>query len=228
MNFYSKKATDNFVEKCSNRFRNATGNGFNNAAGSLSLINSNARALTIRITLISSTAAGTAEVFGYNIYPDETTNTANNVTVTITQSSHLRVKRMSENQPFRVKGLKMSVTTAAQFSNPMRIFRSTPLGHNEDLMWNPNDYTDPDNQQTLLIYDRDFQCPIDAYTYWQLAVDAGETIILTTYLDNQVDPSNVLDNKSVIKVSDKPLPTGKSPVVLQSTATAQNFGYGKK
>ena len=81
--------------------------------------------------------------------------------------------------PFRIKGLKYSVTTAGQFSNTLSIFDESSTGGLSKRVWQPLNYRSAQNQLTTQIDAPDFELLVSAKTYIEVSLAPSEVITFT-------------------------------------------------
>jgi hypothetical protein len=181
----------------SSQFHNAVGDDAGSAVAQP--LDLNDRTLTISVTPIVSTVAGTAVIFGANLYPDETQNTANNMTVTVNESSHKAAKSYSVGNPWRFRGLLYDVSDVRQFAYPLHIIYQTVTGQKNEKLWQPNNKRSPMNYINTLIEAKDFQCVIDGDTRIEIYFFAGAYGTLTFNINDKLELSQALSNKTPIK-----------------------------
>jgi hypothetical protein len=187
-------------------YRNATGDenlaqvSALNGAQALDL---NDRTLTVELAPVVSTIAGKARIFGSNLGTDETYNTANNMTVTIPESSHTVVKNSIFGNPFRIKGILYTVTNLLQLAKPFSIIKQSIAGRSETKTWQPSKYTSPSNYNSLQIKTSEFQVVIDAETRIEIDFLAGYSANMVLTIQDMVDLAQTLSNKTPIKSASK-------------------------
>jgi hypothetical protein len=182
-------------DAASGDYNNANGNN-RRAVGALDPVD---RTLSVAIRCIATSASGKARIFGYNISPDESYNTANNTTVTIEESSHEYVKRSSNSSPFRVKGVLYTVSSIAQLSKAITITKQTIAGALDSRKWQPSKYTAPTNFNALQIKTSQLQTVVDGDRRFDVDVLAGATIDMIMEISDKVEIAQALSNKSTIK-----------------------------
>jgi hypothetical protein len=184
-------------------YHNKANGAYNNANGGLvrgaQALNPVDRTLSVTLTPISTTISGAARIFGAFVSPDETYNTANNMTVAISESSHIQVKKASEANPFRVKGVLYTVSNALQLAQPIVITKASIAGSSEIATWQPQNYTAPTNYNALQIKTSALQAVIDGYTRFDINFLAGYNASMILTINDKVDQSSLLSNKVPIK-----------------------------
>jgi hypothetical protein len=192
----------NYKDKLQRR-RNGNSNFHNfDAAPLIEQLDPNDKTLTITITTVVTTAAGTVRVFGAIFGDAETFNTANNTSVAVAESSHLEVKRSILADPFRIKGIKVQVTnSAAQFSNPFKIAEESIAGAQISKLWTPLKYKSPRDYDTKLIETRDFQMMVSKGAYIEIPILAGETLTFIVEMSKRLDIANELSNKPILQAA---------------------------
>jgi hypothetical protein len=198
----------NHLDKIS-LYNRAASRAFHNAVGDEAItsvaqaLDLNDRTLTVQIAPISSTVAGTARIFGANLDLDETYNTANNMTVTVPESSHKVVKSQSMGNAYRIKGLLYTVSSALQLANPFNIIQQSFAGGYNSRQWQPSKYTSPTNYNALMIKTSDFQVVIDGETRIEIAFLAGATASLVLSIQDKMDLSQALSGRTPLKSAAK-------------------------
>jgi hypothetical protein len=198
MNYFDRiKAYHN---RASGAFKNAVGDEQVAVAQPLDL---NDRTLTVEIAPISSTVAGRARIFGSNAGLDETYNTANNMSVTVPESSHNFVKNSILGNPFRIKGILYTVSNLLQLAKPFYIIKQTIAGATSQKTWQPSKYTAPTNYNSLQIKTSEFQAVIDADTRIEIDFLAGYTASMVLSISDMLDMAQALSNRTPIKSATK-------------------------
>jgi hypothetical protein len=185
-------------------FRNAGGTV---VAASQEILDPNDRTWTIKVVNSSSATAYTATIFG-SVYDLTDANLNGNLAVTVSESTHLKVKTEVLLQPVRILGLKMTVVSATQFSNVLSIYDETSTGAMEKRLFQPLNYRSAQNQLTTQIDAPSFELLVKATTYIQFSVNASETVTFTFTIVEKALFANTLRNSPVVAVSNKPAPTG--------------------
>lgn len=198
------------------KFRNFEGiqygRRFNNAAGvarsaQTEILDPNDRTWTIAVAN-ASTASKTATIFGAN-YDLTDANLDSNITITVSESTHLQVKTELLSQPVRILGMKMTVSSSAtQFSNVLSIYDQKSTGALEKRLFQPLNYRSAQNYLTTQIDVPSFELLLSASTYIQFTVNGSETVTFTFTIVEKTLVYNTLRNSSVVAVSNQPAPTG--------------------
>jgi len=210
-------ATTVAMKEKTQKFRNVIGSGYRNVVGDVSTIDPNDNTYTFLVSLINATNAGTATLFGYAEDTTETTNTTNNVTVAVSESSHTLFKYKSSVNPFRLKGIAIETTTAAQLGNTLTFSYSTAGGATETRKWTPTSYKKESAYNSLLITHPDFSLPVDGFTKITFVQRANETQVrITVWIDSEVNPPNGLHGKSAISQATKGMPQKYEKVIVQN------------
>ena len=187
-------------------YHNGVSNQFNNANGQpgqrrAQALDNSDRTLTIELAPIVSTIAGKVRIFGANIDVDETYNTANNMTVTIPESSHKQVKNSTFGSPFRIKGLIYEVSTLSQLAKPFVVVNRSVAGASNQKTWQPSNFTDPRNFNPLMIKTSAFQDIIDANKAIEIDFVQGADATMILTINDMLDLSQALSGKTPLKAS---------------------------
>jgi len=178
-------------------------NGFAQAR----VLDPNDRTLTITVANSNTGTTATARIFGAT--KDLTdANLPAGITVTVAESSHLQVKTELLTNPFRIAGLKYTVTTASQFSNPLFLYEESSTGGLIRRIWQPLNYRSAMNQLTTQIDAPTFELLVGAKTYIELVMRASESVTFTFSMSEKAQMQNVLQAESVVERSPIPAPTG--------------------
>ncbi len=183
-----------YKNKASEEFRNYAGeNG--NSVGS---IDPNDNTITVNVRCAAAGAAK-ARIFGAAKGIDESYNTANNAVVDIPESSHLEVKNGSMANPFRIKGVILTASNAAQLAQPLTLYYTTFGGAEMKKLWQPTKFADPRNNNSLMIKTEAFQMVVDANSRIELDLLDGQNISMVFTIVDQTDMSQALSRRSVVK-----------------------------
>ena len=167
----------------------------------------NDRTLTITVANANTGTAKTAVIFG--AVKDLTdANLDSDLTITVAESSHQEVKTELLQNPFRIKGLKYSVTTAGQFSNTLSIKEKQSTGGESTRIWQPLNYRSAQNNLTTQIDAPDFELLVGAKTWLEVAVNALESITFTVTISEKAELKNVLKGRGVKTATHRNAPTG--------------------
>lgn len=182
----------------SQEFQNAGGRVVSQKAQPL---NNSDRTLTVQLALIDTTVVGACRIFGANIDLDETYNTANNMTVTIPESSHKQVKSSTLGSPFRIKGLIYEVSLLAQLAKPFVVVDRSVAGATQQMTWQPSNFTDPRNFNSLMIKTSQFQTVINANMAIEIVFVATATATMILTINEVIELSQALSGKTPIKAA---------------------------
>jgi hypothetical protein len=185
-------------------FRNAGGQS---APASTEVLDPNDRTWTIKV-VNAATSSTTAYVFGAVKDLTDTLNTANSVTVTVSESTHLQVKTECLSQPVRILGMKYSVTTAAQFNNVLTLSDKKSTGATETRMFQPLNYKSNQQYIATQVDVPGFELLITPTVWIEFTINGSETVTFTFTIVEKAQLHNVLRNSPVVAVSNRPSPTG--------------------
>lgn len=198
------------------KFRNFEGinypRPFRNAAGGVApasseVLDPNDRTWTVTVVNAASTAKS-AMIFGAVKDLTDVTNTANSVTVTVSESSHLQVKTETLTQPVRILGMRMTVTTAAQFSNVLSLYDTKSTGAEEKRLFQPLNYRSNQQYIATQIDAMGFELLLTPTVYITFTINGSETVTFTFTIVEKAQLHNVLRNSPVVATSNRPAPTG--------------------
>jgi hypothetical protein len=195
------------------QFRNAGGAA--PAVSAAQVLDPNDRTWTIQVVNGSSTVGVTAYVFGSVFDLTDTLNTANGVTVTVSESSHLQAKTEILGQPVRILGMKMTVTSATQFNNVLYLIDKKSTGAQEQRLFQPLNYRSAQNQITTQIDAPSFELLVKPTTYIQFTINKSETVTFTFTIVQKALFDNTLQGVPVIATSNVPQPTGLPQIDMQ-------------
>ena len=172
-------------------------------AASVGKIDPNDRTLTVVITNKSG-AAAEANVFGGNREAAQ----PNGVTVEIEESSHKEVREESKANPFKIAGMKYSVSNPLQFDNVLRVERRTASGSKTTRVYQPRNATSPQNFTQTLIDDDNFEMDVTGQDSLQIMVEDGVTAVFTFTIKARANLGNLLKGQNVAELSRAPRTTG--------------------
>lgn len=195
----------------------------NYAANSIGKINPNDRTLTITITNASG-ADAQAIIFGAN---EEAPQPAG-VTVVVQESSHKEVREESKGNPFKIQGMKMSVSDPLQFDNVWDIVRRSSSGARNSHPYQPRNATSPQNTNPNLIDDSAFEMDVTGQDSIRFIQKDGVKTTLTFTIKARVDMGNVLAGQNVAEISTAPRPTGLPQIDLAKQKPNPVFGVRPK
>jgi len=172
-------------------------------AASVGKIDPNDRTLTVVITNKSG-AAAEANVFGGNREAAQ----PNGVTVEIEESSHKEVREESKANPFKIAGMKYSVSNPLQFDNVLRVERRTASGSKTTRVYQPRNATSPQNFTQTLIDDDNFEMDVTGQDSLRIMVEDGVTAVFTFTIKARANLGNLLKGQNVAELSRAPRTTG--------------------
>lgn len=186
---------------------------------SIGKINPNDRTLTITVTNAGA-ADHEAIIFAGNENPAQNAD----ITVTVQESSHNEVKEESKSNPFKIQGMKMSVSDALQFDNVWRIVRKSAAGSYGSHPYQPRNATSPQNTDPRLIDDSAFEMDVTGQDSIRFVQRANTKSTITFTIKARVDMGNVLSGRNVAEVSTAPRPTGLPQIDLAKQRPTSVFG----
>tara|TARA_R110002033_G_scaffold93009_6_gene142303 strand:+ start:3413 stop:4321 length:909 start_codon:yes stop_codon:yes gene_type:complete len=170
---------------------------------SIGKIDPNDRTLTVVVTNKSG-AAAEAVVFGGNAESPQ----PNGVVVDIEESSHKEVREESKSNPFKIAGMKYSVSSPLQFDNVLRIDRRTASGSKTTRVYQPRNATSPQNFTQSLIDDDNFEMDVTGQDSLRVVVEDGVTAVFTFTIKARANLGNLLKGSNVAEMSRAPRTTG--------------------
>ena len=195
----------------------------NYKATSIGKIDPNDRTLTV---VVKNTSGADAEaiIFGGN---EEAAQPAG-VIVTVEESSHKEVREESKANPFKIAGLKMSVSDPLQFDNVMKVTKRTASGSNTVRVYQPRNATSPQNFTQQLIDDDNFEMDVTGQDSLRLIVKDGVTIVFTLTVKARANMGNLLKGNNVAELSRTPRTTGLPQLDLLRKSKPTAFGMNPK
>lgn len=190
---------------------------------SIGKINPNDRTLTVTIVNASG-ADAEAIIFGGN----ENAPQPAGITVIVQESSHNEVREESKANPFKIQGMKMSVSDPLQFDNVWRILRKSAAGAANSYPYQPRNATSPQNTNANLIDDSAFEMDVTGQDSIRFLAKAGVKTTITFTIKARVDMGNVLMGHNVAEISTAPRPTGLPQIDLAKQAPRPVFGLKPK
>lgn len=166
-------------------------------------IDPNDRTLTVVVTNKSG-AAAEAVIFGGNAELPQ----PQGVTVEIEESSHKEVREESKSNPFKIAGMKYSVSSPLQFDNVLRIERRTAAGSKTTRVYQPRNATSPQNFTQSLIDDDNFEMDVTGQDAMRVMVEDGVTAVFTFTIKARANLGNLLKGHNVAELSRAPRTTG--------------------
>lgn len=170
---------------------------------SIGRIDPNDRTLTI-VVRNTSGADAEAVLFGGN----ESAAQPAGVSVEVEESSHKEVREESKANPFKLSGLKMSVSNSLQFDNVLKITRRTATGSNTIRVWQPRNATSPQNFTSQLIDSQDFEMDVTGQDSIRFTIKDGVTVVFTFTIKARANMGNLLKGNNVAELSTTPRTTG--------------------
>lgn len=170
---------------------------------SIGRINPNDRTLTISVNNTSAEPAQ-AILFGANAEEAQ----PNGVTVVVEESSHKEVREESKAHPFKISGMKYSVSSALQFDNVLRIQRRTASGTQTNRVYQPRNATSPQNFNNTLIDDDNFEMDVTGQDALRFTINANSSAVFTFTVKARANLGNLLRGQNVAELSHVPRTTG--------------------
>ncbi len=170
---------------------------------SLGKIDPNDRTLTV-VVKNTSGASAEAVIFGGNAERAQPAG----LTVDIEESSHKEVREESKSNPFKIAGMKYSVSNALQFDNVLRIDRRTASGSKTTRVYQPRNATSPQNFTQTLIDDDNFEMDVTGQDSLNVVVEDGVTAVFTFTIKARANLGNLLKGSNVAELSRAPRTTG--------------------
>lgn len=179
----------------------------NAVGGGAEVLDPNDRTLTITVVNASASAITGVVIFGsVNDLTDANLNA--NITITVSESSHLKLKTELLQNPIRILGLKYSVTTTAQFSNTWTLTEEMSTGGLISRIFQPLNYRSAQNNISTQIDAPSFELLVTANTYFSLTIAGSETVTFTFTLVEKGVAKNILRGGAVRSVARTQAPTG--------------------
>lgn len=188
---------------------------YENPGTNIGRIDPNDRTLTISVTNASGTDAE-AIIFGGN----ENAAQPAGVTVTVGESSHNEVREESKANPFKIQGMKMSVSDPLQFDRVLRIVRRTATGANYERVYQPRNATSPQNFSQQLIDDAGFEMDVTGQDSLRVIIKAGASAGFTFTIKARANMGNLLKGSNVAELSTAPRTTGLPQIDLMRNKPA--------
>lgn len=189
------------------------------AQTSIGKIDPNDRTLTITVT---NTGLVDVEVviFGANegIVPPP------GVTIVVQESSHNEVREESKANPFKIQGMKMSVSDPLQFDNIWAIVKRTSAGSETRRKYQPRNASSPQNNNPNLIDDITFEMDVTGQDSIRFVQKFGHKSTLTLTIKARVDMGNVLMGQNVAEMATAPRPTGLPQIDMVQQKNTPVFG----
>ena len=186
---------------------------------SIGKIDPNDRTLTV-VVKNTSGAAAEAVIFGGNAEKAQPAG----VTVEIEESSHKEVREESKSNPFKIAGMKYSVSNALQFDNVLRIDRRTASGSKTTRVYQPRNATSPQNFNQTLIDDDNFEMDVTGQDSLNVVIQDGVTAVFTFTIKARANLGNLLKGSNVAELSSAPRTTGLPQLDLIRRRRPTAFG----
>ena len=173
-------------------------NYMNAVGGGAESLDPNDRTLTVSV--VNATASAVSDVVIFGAVKDLTDANLNaNITITVSESSHLKVKTELLQNPFRILGVKYSVTTTAQFSNTLTLTEETSTGGLISRIWQPLNYRSAQNNLLIPINAPAFELLVTANTYIKFDIQGRETVNFTFGIININKSRKLIENLNFYK-----------------------------
>lgn len=186
---------------------------------SIGRIDPNDRTYTVKVINNGSDPAE-AIVFGGN----ESASQPRGVTVSVSESSHNEVREESKSNPFKILGMKMSVSDPLQFDNVLRIVHRRPSGFYQEQKYQPRNASSPQNFNGTLIDDEHFEMDVTGHDSLRLSILPGTTVVFTFTIRARANMGNLLRGMNVAELSTAPRTTGLPQVDLVRKKPPRVFG----
>ena len=190
---------------------------------SIGKIDPNDRTLTVVVTNKSG-ASAEAIIFGGNAE----TAQPNGLVVDIEESSHKEVREESKASPFKIAGMKYSVSNPLQFDNVLRIERRTASGSKTTRVYQPRNATSPQNFTQSLIDDDNFEMDVTGQDSLRVMVEDGVTALFTFTIKARANIGNLLKGRNVAELSRAPRTTGLPQIDLARRKRPTALGLRSK
>lgn len=190
---------------------------------SIGKIDPNDRTLTVVVTNRSG-GPEEAIIFGGNA---ESAQPAG-VVVEIEESSHKEVREESKSNPFKIAGMKYSVSNPLQFDNVFRVERRTASGSKTTRTYQPRNATSPQNFSQQLIDDDNFEMDVTGQDSLRVVVEDGVTAVFTFTIKARANLGNLLKGTNVAELSRVPRTTGLPQLDLIRRRRPVAFGLRAK
>lgn len=177
---------------------------------SIGKIDPNDRTLTIVVQNTSAEAAE-AVIFGGN---EEAAQPAG-VTVTVEESSHKEVREESKANPFKISGMKYSVSNPLQFDNVLKLTKRTAAGSNTIRVYQPRNATSPQNFTQQLIDDDNFELDVTGQDSLRVTINPDTKAVFTFTIKARANMGNLLKGNNVAELSRVPRTTGLPQIDLK-------------
>ncbi|WP_062062729.1 hypothetical protein [Aquimarina longa] len=170
---------------------------------SIGSIDANDRTLTVTVKNTTDESK-TAVIFGGN----QEVQQVDGVTVEVEESSHKEVREESKSNPFKIVGLKYSVSDALQFDNVLKIVNKTASGTITTRVWQPRNSSSPQNFDKNMVDSGGFAMNVSGQSSIQLTINAQTTAVFTFTIKVRANMGNLLKGRNVAELSRTPRATG--------------------
>ena len=197
-----RKNNVNRYKRDAHAYYNANGGG---QGQRMQELDPNDRTMTVSVDPIVNTVIGKARIFGATQGLDETFNASNNVTVAIGESSHNAVKIGSIGNPFRIKGIIYTVSSGSvlQLAKVFTLKYKSLEGLSVDKTWQPQNHTDPQNFNNLMIKTTQYQMVVDAYSFMEVDLIVGASFTMVLTVNDKIDVSQVLSDRPIMSTANR-------------------------
>jgi len=195
----------------------------NYKTSSIGRIDPNDRTLTIVVKNTSGSDA-IAVIFGANEEPAQPAG----LTVIVEESSHKEVREESKANPFKIAGMKLSVSDPLQFDNVLKVVKKTASGSNTERVYQPRNATSPQNFTQTLIDDDNFEMDVTGQDSLRVEVKDGVTLVFTFTIKARANMGNLLKGHNVAEMSTVPRTTGLPQIDLLRKKRSTAFGLKPK
>lgn len=176
---------------------------------SVGRIDPNDRTITVVVTNTSDTNQS-AIIFAGNEGPSQ----ADGVSVSVEESSHKEVQEESKSNPFKISGLKLSVSNELQLDFVLKVTRKTATGSNTTRVYQPRNASSPQNFSAKMIDDSSFEMDVTGSDSLRFTILAKTTAVFTFTIKARANVGNILKGGSVAEMSRAPRTTGLPQIDL--------------
>ncbi len=169
----------------------------------LSKIDPNDRTLTVTVNNTTDEEK-IATIFGGN----KEVQQPDGVTVEVGESSHKEVREESKANPFRIVGLKYSVSDALQFDNVLKIVNKTASGTITTRVWQPRNSSSPQNFDKNMVDSGGFAMNVSGQSSIELTINPQTKAVFTFTIRVRANMGNLLNGRNVAELSRTPRATG--------------------
>ena len=146
------------------------------------------------------------------------------ITVIVEESSHNEVREESKSNPFKIAGMKMSVSNPLQFDNVFRITNRTAAGTHTSQVYQPRNATSPQNNDKGMIDDDNFEMNVTGRDSLRVVTKKGITVVFTMTIKARANMANLLKGENVAEMSSVPRTTGLPQLDLIRKRRPSAFG----